>query len=61
MESNRLESAKLASAREYRQERQKHWDLIACKQDSWKSIGAFYHKRLGQNYSHLVSPDHRGL
>lgn len=61
MESNRQESAKSASAREYREERQKHWDLAARKKDSWKSLGAFYHKRLGQIYSHLVSPDQKVL
>ena len=54
-------SAKLATAHKYHEARQKHWDMIARKRDSWQSIGAYYHKRLGQLYSHLVSPGQKIL
>jgi ubiquinone/menaquinone biosynthesis C-methylase UbiE len=61
MESNQQESTRLASAKKYRQERRKHWDLVAQKKDSWESLGVVYHKRLCRIYSHLVSPDQKVL
>jgi ubiquinone/menaquinone biosynthesis C-methylase UbiE len=54
-------SAKTASAREYHEKRRMHWDMVACKKDSWQSKGAFYHKRLGEIYNHLVQPGQRVL
>jgi SAM-dependent methyltransferase len=61
MKTDRGASAKLAAAREYREARQIHWDKIALKKDSWKSLGTYYHKRLGQLYTHLVSPGQKIL
>ena len=61
MKTDRGVSAKLATARKYREARQNHWDKIARKKDSWKSLGAYYHKRLGQLYTRLVSPGQKIL
>jgi SAM-dependent methyltransferase len=54
-------SSKAASARRYLEARQDHWDSIARKKDDWKSLGAFYHGRIGEIYAHLVSPGQKVL
>lgn len=54
-------SAKLAAARKYRETRQKHWDMIARKKDSWQSLGVSYHERLDKIYNHLVPPGQKVL
>ncbi len=61
MKTDRGVSAKLATAREYREARQIHWDKIAREKDSWKSLGTYYHERLGQLYAHIVSPGQKIL
>ena len=52
-------SSKKAKSLEYREARRNHWDMIARKKDAWRSAGAFYHKRLSEIYSHIVSPGQR--
>src|SRR5262245_2940252 len=39
----------------YRQTRIAHWDAVARKKDSWRSMGGWYHRRLGEIYSFHVS------
>jgi len=41
--------------------RQTHWDAIACKRDTWRGMGAWYHRRLEEIYRFLVSPGQRVL
>jgi len=36
--------------------RQSHWDAIACKRDSWRGMGGWYHRRIEQVYRFLISP-----
>ncbi|NQT89891.1 MAG: methyltransferase domain-containing protein [Candidatus Omnitrophica bacterium] len=38
----------------YEKERIAHWDNLACKVDSWRGWGSYYHKRLKQVYGFLV-------
>ena len=45
----------------YQQVRMGHWDHAAKKRDSWNGMGRWYHNRLNQIYSFLVSPNHRIL
>ena len=55
-------SSQLSAALKYQNARRSHWDVIARKKmDAGKSIGAYYHARLNQIYSHLVSPGQKVL
>ncbi len=54
-------SSKSASARRYLAAREDHWDSIALKKDDWKSLGGYYHRRVGEIYAHLVSPGQKVL
>lgn len=44
----------MLSMREYQQTRISHWQQVAKKLKSWKSLGGAYHRRLNQVYSHLI-------
>jgi ubiquinone/menaquinone biosynthesis C-methylase UbiE len=54
-------SAKQTSTLKYRTARQNHWDAIARKKDAWQSVGSYYHKMLGEIYTHVVSPGQKIL
>lgn len=41
---------------DFTRKRIEHWDQVARKTDSWKSWGAYYHKRLAQIYQFLIPP-----
>ncbi|MEW6405137.1 MAG: bifunctional class I SAM-dependent methyltransferase/glycosyltransferase family 2 protein [Chloroflexota bacterium] len=41
----------------YFQTRRAQWDAIACKRDSWRGMGRWYHRRLIEIYQFLVSPN----
>ncbi len=45
----------------YQSTRIAHWDLVACKRDTWQGWGSAYHRRLREIYSFLVSPGLRVL
>lgn len=45
----------------HQQTRIAHWDAIARKRDSWRSMGRWYHRRLEEIYRFLVSPGQRVL
>lgn len=47
--------------RRYTQARRRHWDMVAARKDSWRSLGEAYHKRLEAVYRHIVSPNQRVL
>jgi len=49
------------AAGRYQEARRSHWDMVARKRDAWQSLGAYYHKRLGQIFTHLVSPGQKVL
>jgi len=51
--------SKDTSSLKYREARRNHWDSIARSKDTWESVGAFYHERLKEIYSHIVSPGQR--
>lgn len=55
MKTTENTSSKMISSQRYRVTRQQHWDMVARKRDTWQSLGAYYHTRLGQIYTHLVS------
>lgn len=55
MVTTREASTKLAAAARYKESRQRHWDAIACRKDTWQTLGGYYHRRLEQIYTHLVS------
>lgn len=54
-------SSKTTSARRYREKRQRHWDAIAREKDARQSIGTYYHARLTEVITHLVSPGQKVL
>jgi len=41
---------------QYQRTRVAHWDSIARKQDSWRSAGRWYHRRLQEVYAYLIPP-----
>lgn len=45
----------------YQKNRIAHWNAIAQKRDYWHGMGRWYHQRLHEIYSHLVSPHQRIL
>jgi len=45
----------------YQQERTSHWDGVAQKLRSWKSLGAYYNRRLADVYKFLIPPGQRIL
>lgn len=45
----------------YQRIRIAHWDKIAKKRDHWRGMGVWYHRRLAEIYTFLVSPDQRVL
>ncbi len=46
---------------EYQKARMAHWDRVACKRDAWHGWSGYYHRRLQEIYSFLVSPGQRVL
>lgn len=50
-----------ATQKAYTCSRQKHWNTIALNTDSWKGWGGFYHYRLKEIFSFLVTPGMRVL
>ncbi len=50
-----------AAGTEYQNERVAHWDQVARKRDTWHGWSGFYHRRLREIYSFLVSPGQRVL
>ncbi|GAB4504772.1 MAG: bifunctional class I SAM-dependent methyltransferase/glycosyltransferase family 2 protein [Anaerolineales bacterium] len=49
------------AALRHQQTRMAHWDTIARKRDSWRSLGRWYHRRLEEIYRFLISPGQRVL
>jgi SAM-dependent methyltransferase len=47
--------------RTYRQVRREHNDQAARNQDGWKGLGGYYHRRLTEIYTFLVSPNQKVL
>jgi SAM-dependent methyltransferase len=45
----------------YRQTRREHNDLAARRLDEWRGLGGYYHKRLKDVFTYLVSPQQRVL
>lgn len=45
----------------YTQQRIVCWDAIACKKDTWKGAGGYYHRRLAEIYRFLVVPGKKVL
>src|SRR5574339_608530 len=45
----------------YQKERITHWDTIACKRDTWRGMGKWYHQRLTEIYRFHISPNQRVL
>ncbi len=45
----------------YQQDRIAHWDTIACKHDSWRGMGRWYHHRLHEIYRFHINPNQRVL
>ena len=45
----------------YQSTRQAHWDSVARKRDRWRGLGRWYHRRLQEVYSFLVTPGQRVL
>lgn len=45
----------------YQKERIAHWDTIACKRDTWRGMGKWYHQRLHEIYHFHISPNQRVL
>ena len=45
----------------YQQTRSAHWDNVAKKRDHWRGMGVWYHRRLTEIYTFLVSPNQRVL
>jgi len=56
-EKSYIDSAK----KKHQVTRQAHWDAIARKRDSWRGMGAWYHRRLEEIYRFLISPGQRVL
>ena len=52
---------KTKSEKRYQEARQDHWNSVARKKDSWESMGKYYHVRMEQIYSYLVSPGQKIL
>src|SRR5688572_4155078 len=46
---------------EYQQTRMAHWNNVAQKQDHWRGLGYWYHRRLTEIYTFLVNPNQRIL
>jgi len=40
----------------YQQTRASHWDFVARKQDAWRGMGRWYHRRLQEIYCFHISP-----
>jgi SAM-dependent methyltransferase len=57
---NELHDSRTAE-RTYRQIRRDHNDQAAIRLDSWKGLGGYYHRRLAEIYTFLVSPNQRVL
>jgi len=46
---------------EYQQERKEHWNNIACRMDTWRGWGGYYHRHLSRMYRFLVPPGQKIL
>jgi len=46
---------------EYQKERKEHWNTTACRMDTWRSWGGYYHRHLSKIYRFLVSPGQKVL
>jgi SAM-dependent methyltransferase len=44
---------------QYRQVRLAHWEGVAARMDTAKSLGGYYHRRLSQIYQRLIPPGYR--
>ena len=45
----------------FRRVRQSHWDSVANRMDTWKGFGGYYHRRLENVYSKLITPGQKVL
>lgn len=45
----------------YQKNRIAHWNAIACKRDTWRGMGKWYHQRLHEIYRFHSSPNQRVL
>lgn len=45
----------------YQKERISHWNAIACKLDTWRGMGKWYHRRLHEIYRFHISPNQHVL
>jgi SAM-dependent methyltransferase len=45
----------------YQQARSAHWDGVAELMDTWRGLGAYYHRRLAEIYQFLIMPGLRVL
>jgi SAM-dependent methyltransferase len=62
LESNNQDNQKNRIAEiEYRQARRAHNNQAARSLDGWKGLGGYYHRRMQEVYSFLVSPQQRVL
>lgn len=46
---------------QYKKNRIKHWDRVACKMDHWRGWGGYYHKLLLKKYAFLIPQGKRVL
>jgi len=56
-----IDNPNLRTYNDYQQERKSHWDNVAQKLRSWKSLGAYYNRRLADVYRFLIPPGQRVL
>lgn len=56
-----MNDVKSSSADLYQQKRIAHWDMVARGMDTWKGMGAYYHKRIIDIYKFLVPPGQKVL
>ena len=54
-------ASEIGSREQFIRSRQLQWDAIACKRDSWRGMGGWYHRRIEQIYRFLISPGQRVL
>ena len=54
--SNHNLNAADGATTKYRQDRQRHWDIVARKLEDWTGWGGYYHQRLAQIFQSLIPP-----